>query len=87
MYENKESAMVNEVVAIGIGSVQGVMVTYIIEFLIGVGAVYLAVLGAVKLWDLLSTSVRAFKLDWDASGAREISILRLWKERLMAAKA
>ena len=59
------------------------MVGYIIEFLIGVGTVYLAVLGAVKVWDVVSTTVSAVRADWKESRARDISMLGLWKERIV----
>ena len=78
--------MVNEALTLGIGIGQSTMVAYILEFLIGVGVVYLAILGAVKTWDLLSASYRALKLDWDMARDREISLVRLWKERVSTAR-
>ncbi len=66
--------------AISVGQIS--MVSYIIEFLIGVGTVYLAVLGAVKLWDIVSTTVSALRADWKVANDRDVSLLRLWKDRI-----
>jgi hypothetical protein len=74
--------MVNEAIAVGVGIAEGTMVSYIIEFLIGIGLVYLTVLGAVKLWDVVYTSWEALRLDVKLAKENKTSVLQVWKDRV-----
>jgi hypothetical protein len=78
--------MVNQALSVLTGVTAGSMVSYIIEFLIGVGALYLTVLGAVKLWDGISTVYRALRADIRTAKEEKLSLFGLWKERAFAGR-
>ncbi len=78
--------MINQMVAGAVGIAQGTMVSYIISFLFSVGVVYLTVLGAVKLWDLVFWSYQALKTDIKAADAEGVGLFKYWKARVNAAR-
>lgn len=75
----------NAVVAVGTGAYglgQITMISYIIEFLVGFAIMYLAVYGAVKLWDVLSTTYYAIRTDLWLAKTENITIWQLYKDRV-----
>ena len=70
-----------------IGTVlSGTMVNYMMWFFMSIGALALVVKGANVVWDGISTTWSALRADVKEAKKHDVSLLRLWKERIRASR-